>query len=158
STRILDFVQQALFVNLPRKYPDLLAEEKQIELNFIAKKDILFTEENFDKYLWSINSQRDKETQSLTDLRVETFVKVRSLLNNEHKDILGEKITFAWLVQQYTEYSNHVDLKNKGRETKYMEKKLSIYSFIVKKMFNESYNVSLNNSRSTYLYGRNAKP
>lgn len=157
STRILDFVQQALFVNLPRKYPDLLAEEKQIELNFIAKKDLPFTEENFDKYLWTINSQRDKDTQSLTDLRVETFVKVRSLINNELKDVLGEKITFSWLVQKYTEYSNHVDLKNKGRETKYMEKKLSIYSFIVKKMFNESYNVSLNNSRSSYLYGRNAK-
>jgi len=157
STRILDFVQQALFVNLPRKYPDLLAEEKQIELNFIAKKDLPFTEENFDKYLWTINSQRDKDTQSLTDLRVETFVKVRSLINNELKDILGQKITFSWLVQKYTEYSNHVDLKNKGRETKYMEKKLSIYSFIVKKMFNESYNVSLNNSRSSYLYGRNAK-
>lgn len=157
STRILDFVQQALFVNLPRKYPDLLAEEKQIELNFIAKKDLPFTEENFDKYLWTINSQRDKDTQSLTDLRVETFVKVRSLINNDIKDVLGDKITFSWLVQKYTEYSNHIDLKNKGRESKYMEKKLSIYSFIVKKMFNESYNVSLNNSRSSYLYGRNAK-
>jgi len=157
STRILDFVQQALFVNLPRKYPDLLAEEKQIEMNFITKKDIPFTEENFDRFLWSINSQRDKDTQSLTDLRVETLVKVRSLLNNETRDLNGEQITFAWLVKKYTEYSNYVDLKNKGRETKYMEKKIAIYSFVVKKMFNESYDASINVSRSSYLYGRNAK-
>lgn len=157
STRILDFVQQALFVNLPRKYPDLLAEEKQTELNFIGLRDMPFTEENFDKYLWSINSQRDKETMTLTDLRVETFVKVRSLLNNELRDIEGNILTFPRLVQKYTEYNNHIDFKNKGRETKYFERKISIYTYVVKRMFNESYISTTNSPRSKYLYGRNTK-
>jgi archaellum biogenesis ATPase FlaH len=157
STRILDFVQQALFVNLPRKYPDMLAAEKQIEMNFLAKKDIEFTENNFDKYLWSINSQRDKDTTSLTDLRVETYVKVRSLLNNNTADMSGKLMTFSDLVQKYTEYSNHVELKNKTRELKYHEKKLSIYTYIVKRMFNENYISNANSPRSLYLYGKNHK-
>ena len=157
STRILDFVQQALFVNLPRKYPDLLADEKQLEMNFITVKDIPFTDDNFDKYLWSINSQRDKETQTITDLRVETFVKVRSLLNNQTVDLNNNKVTFGYLVNKYAEYSHHIDFKNKGRDVKYMERKLSIYSFVVKRMFNENYTNNFNSPRSQYLYGKNHK-
>ncbi len=67
----------------------------------------------------------------------------------------GKILTFSDIVQKYTEYSNHVDLKNKGREAKYMEKKVSIYVFIVRRMFNESYIASIKSPRSVYLYGRN---
>ena len=153
STRILDYVQQALFVNLLRKYPDLLVEEKQMNLNFIGKRDIPFSEENFDKYLFILNGQRDKETNSIADLRVETFVKVRSLLNNLAKFANGNIITFSDLIQKYTEYANNIDIRNKGREDKYKTQKVSIYTFIVKKMFMENYVTSDSSPRSMYLYG-----
>jgi len=155
STRILDFVQQALFVNLPRKYPDLLQEEKQLELSFIGNKQIDLTEENFNKYLWSINSQPCKECANLTDLRVETFVKLRTLLNNGTKDLNGKIITFSDIIQKYTEYNNSIDLVNRGREKKYEKAKSSIYVFIVKRMFNQNWISNVNSPRSQYLYGNN---
>ena len=155
STRILDYVQQALFVNLLRKYPDLLAEEKHLQLDFIGQENIEFTEENFDKYLWSINSIGDKETTSLTDIRMETFIKLKTLLNNKTRFANGNIITFSDIVQKYSEYSHYVDTRNKGREEKYKTQKISIYIFIIKRKFNENYTTSDNSPRSVYLYGRN---
>jgi replicative DNA helicase len=158
STRILDYVQQALFVNLINKYPDLIREEKRIPLTFIKTKDIEFTETNFDKHLWSINSQRCKETEAITDLRTETFVKLRTLLNNESKYANGEIITFSSIIQKYTEYSHYVDSRLKGKDEKYIsqaDRKKSIFIFIVKKMFNENYLPSDKSDRSIYLYGNN---
>ena len=155
STRILDYVQQALFVNLLKKYPDLLAEEKHLTLDFLGIKDIEFTETNYDKHLWAINGQRDKETENITDLRIETLVKLRTLLSSGAKFSNGKPITFPDIVQKYTEYSNFIDTRNKGREDKFKTKKTSIYTFIVKKMFNESYITSDTSPRAIYLYGKN---
>jgi replicative DNA helicase len=155
STRILDYVQQALFVNLLRKYPDLLVEEKHLSLDFIGMKDIEFTETNFDKHLWNINSQPDKDTKSITDLRNETFFKIRSLLNNNSKFSNGKLITFSDIIQKYSEYNAYMDTRNKGREEKYKTVKSSIYMFIVRKEFNSNYISSTNSPRSLYLYGKN---
>jgi replicative DNA helicase len=155
STRILDYVQQALFVNLIRKYPDLLAEEKHPSLDFLGTAEIEFTEVNFDKYLWSINSQRDKETESVTDLKSETFAKLATLVLGKYKFANGDIIKFSDIIQKYSEYSGYVDTRNKGREDKYKSKKASIYTFIVRKMYNESYISSDLSPRSRYLYGKN---
>lgn len=156
STRILDYVQQAIFVNLPRKYPDLISAESQHELAFIGNDTLEFTENNFDKHLWSINSQRCKDTNAITDLRMETLIVLKQLIANGMKDSNGKLVTFPLIIQKYTEYSNYIDLNNKGRDTQYNTKKISIYIFIIKRMFNETYVMSENNSsRSLYLYGRN---
>jgi hypothetical protein len=156
STRILDYVQQALFINLVRKYPDLLAEEKHQSLDFIGMQDIEFTESNFDRYLWSINSMPDKETDKLIDLRIETFVKIRSLLNNNTKFSNGKIITFNDIIQKYTEYSNFIDTRNKGvSEERFKKTKSSIYSFIVRREFNINYITHEGSTRSLYLYGNN---
>ena len=153
STRILDYVQQALFINLLKKYPDLLAEEKHNTLNFIGLQDIPFSEANFDKYLWSINSMGDPDTDKLTDLRIETFIKLSNLLGARTKFSNGEVIKFSDIVQKYTEYNSYIDTRNKGREEKYKMKKTSIYSFIVKRQFNSTFVTSEHSPRSLYLYG-----
>jgi len=155
STRILDYVQQALFVNLLRKYPDLLSEEKHFQLNFLGAADIEFTEENFDKHLWSINSQPDKDTKSINDLRTETLFKLRSLINNNTKFSNGKVITFPDIVQKYAEYNTFIDTRNKGREEKYKSQKDSILTFIVRKQYNSNYVTSSVSPRSQYLYGNN---
>lgn len=155
STRILDYAQQALFINLVSKHKDLLAEEKHLTLDFIASDNVEFTEANFDKYLWNLNSTPDKETKSITDLRVETFMKLKSLLNNNTKFSNGKLITFTDIIQKYTEYNSYIDTRNKGREEKYKTAKSSIYMFIVRKEFNNSYISSTNSPRSMYLYGNN---
>jgi RecA-family ATPase len=157
STRILDYVQQALFVNLPSKYPDLLIEEKQIPLNFLSKKDIEYNDENFDKYLWSINPQRDKDTQSISDLRGETKIKLKSLIRSDVKSPDNKKVTFSYIVQKYTEYNNWIDIKNTGREERYKAQKSSIYTFIIRHMYNETYVTSGEGKRGRYLYGKNTK-
>ncbi len=158
STRILDYVQQALFVNLINKYPDLIREEKKVSLTFIKNKNIEFTQENFDKYLWIINEQKCRETDSVINIKYETFLKLQTLLNSEAKYSNGEKITFSSIVQKYTEYSNFVDNRNKGKDPKYIpakDNKKSILAFIVQKMFNENYVTSDKSDRSIYLYGKN---
>jgi len=154
STRIVDYVQQALFVNLIRKHPDLIAEEKHLHLDFIGNTPVEFTEANFDKYLWNINSTPDKDTKSITDLRVETFMKLKSLLNNDSKFSNGKLITFSDIIQKYAEYNAFVDTRNKGREEKYKTAKSSIYMFIVRKEFNSNYVTDTNTPRSLYLYGK----
>jgi hypothetical protein len=134
----------------------LLALEKQQSLDFIGMQDIEFTEANFDKYLWSINSMPDKETEKLIDLRIETFVKIRSLLNNETKFANGKIITFSDLIQKYREYANFIDTRNKGvSEERYKKMKSSILSFIIRREFNINYISSEGSARSIYLYGRN---
>lgn len=156
STRILDFVQQALFVNLLRKYPDILSEEKRISLDFIKNKDIEFSDENFNKYLWSINGQRCPDSEQITDLRGETLLVIRNLLENKVKDSNANVLTFSDIIKRYTEYSNFVDNRNRGREPKYLsakDRKRSIYIFIKKKMYNENFAISDNSPRSKYLYG-----
>lgn len=157
STRILDYVQQALFINLPSKYPDLVIEEKQIPLNFLGNKDIEYNDENFDKYLWKVNSQRDKDTQALVDLKGETKIKLKSLLRNNIITTDKHKVTFPFIIQKYTEYSNSVDTQNYGREERYKKQKASIYTFIVRKMYQESYIADAESRRSKYLYGNDKK-
>lgn len=155
STRIVDYVQQALYINLLRKHPDLITEEKHLSLDFIGNNPIEFTEANFDKYLWSLNSMPDKDTKSITDLRVETFMKLKSLLNNDTKFASNNKvITFADIIQKYAEYNSYVDTRNKGREEKFKTAKSSIYMFIVRKEFNANYVTDTNTPRSLYLYGK----
>lgn len=154
STRILDYVQQALFVNLLRKHPDLIAEEKHLTLDFIGNNPVEFTEANFDKHLWQINSTPDKDTKNITDLRMETFIKVKSLLNNETKFSNGKVITFSNLVQKYAEYNAFTDTRNKGREERFKTAKSSIYMFIMRKEYNANYVSDTNNPRSLYLYGK----
>jgi len=155
STRILDYAQQALFINLISKHRDLLAEEKHLSLDFIGINDLEFTEANFDKYLWSLNSMPDKETKTTTDLRIETLSKLKSLINNDTKFSNGKLITFSDVVQKYSEYNTYVDTRNKGRDEKYKEQKISILSFILRKHYNSSFISTINSTRSQYLYGNN---
>jgi len=155
STRIVDYVQQALYINLLRKHPDLIAEEKHLSLDFIGTTGVEFTEANFDKHLWTLNSTPDKDTKSITDLRVETFMKLKSLFNTDTKFASnGKVITFSDIIQKYAEYNAFVDTRNKGREEKFKTAKSSIYMFIVRKEFNANYVTDTNTPRSLYLYGK----
>ncbi len=154
STRILDYAQQALFINLIRKHPDLLADEKHLSLDFIGNKEIEFTENNFDKYLWEVNSMPDKDSKSVTDLRVETLSKLKSLINNNVKFSHGKEITFSSFVQKYTEYNSYVDNLNKSRKEGFKEAKISIYTFIIRKLYNSNFISAVNSTRSQYLYGK----
>lgn len=159
STRILDYVQQALFVNLPRKYPDLLAAEKQTELTFIGNDDLEFTEDNFRNHLFSINQSRCKDTMTgVSDLYMDTFVKLTNILNNGANDLKGKPVTFPAIIQKYTEYSNHIDLLNRSiteADQRFRKPKASILAFLSKKMYNETFvqALGINSTRSKYLYG-----
>ena len=154
STRILDYVQQALLVNLPRKHKDLVMQEKEKAKVFdIKPRTGRFDETRFLMEFWTINPKGDKNTKTITDLKKVTWDELRYVcITDKQND--GSNITVSFIIKKYLEYSAFIDDKNRDRETQFHTEKLSIYTFINTKKYNEDFSPQ-NNSRSYYLYGNN---
>jgi replicative DNA helicase len=152
STRILDYVQQALLVNLPRKYKDLVSEEKNKAEMFNSKeKTGQFDKARFTNEFWSINPKGDKNTKTITDLKDATWNELKMVCAIEtHEDEM--KIKVGWLLKKYIEYSISVDEINRNRKQEYMSEKLSIYTFLNHKKYKEDFKPQPS-SRTYYLYG-----
>jgi replicative DNA helicase len=152
STRILDYVQQAVLVNLPRKYKDLVSEEKQKAEMFNAKeKTGKFTKTRFKEEFWSINPKGDKNTKAITDLFENTWSELHFVCGSEQLED-GMPITVGYLLKKYIEYSISIDEINRNRKQEYQSEKLSIYTFLNHKKYIEDYKPKPN-SRTFYLYG-----
>lgn len=154
SSRILDYVQQAVLVNLPKKYKDLLVQEKSksVTLN-IPNEQGSFDRKRFNDEFWTINPKGDKFTKDVTDLQKATWDSLKFLCQlSKLPD--GSPIRVGFLLKKYIEYSVSVDDKNREREERFYEQKLSIYTFLEKKMYLEDYS-PVKDSRSWYLYGNN---
>ena len=152
STRILDYVQQALLINLPRKYKDLVEEEKtKSKLYSIKERTGPFDKTRFLMEFWSINPKGDKNTKSIPDLPEETWKELKYHCT-VHKKPDGESMGAGYVLKKYIEYSAYIDEKNKGRESKYLTEKMSIHTFINQRKYTEDYSPQ-KNSRSYYLYG-----
>jgi len=154
STRILDYVQQALLVNLPRKYKDLVSEElerSKIVFKKTAKGN--FSKESFIPELWNINPQGDKYTKNIIDLQETTWVELKFVCATETLSD-GNPIRAGYIIKKYSEYCLHVDELNKYRTKGFGTEKLSIYSFINSKKYKEDFSPK-KDSRSYYLYGNN---
>jgi len=152
STRILDYVQQALMLNLPRKYKDLVAEEKNKSKVYNVKpRTGKFDKTRFLMEFWTINPEGDKYTKDVTDLQTETWRELAFCIEvNKMPD--GSDMGVGYILKKYIEYSIHMDEKNRHRQTQYKEPKLSIYTFIKNKKYTEDYSPKPS-SRSYYLYG-----
>lgn len=152
STRILDYVQQAILVNLPRKYKDLVSEEKSKAELFNAKeKTGKFSKERFKNEFWTINPKGDKDTKAITDLFENTWNELKFVCGSETLDD-DMPVTVGYLLKKYIEYSISVDEKNRNRKQEYYEQKFSIYTFLNHKKFKEDYKPQPS-SRTFYLYG-----
>jgi replicative DNA helicase len=153
STRIVDYVQQAVLVNLPRKYKDLVSEEKQKAEMFNAKEiKGAFNIQRFTDEFWSINPKGDKNTKAIVDLRTTTWETLKFTCAVE-KLADGMPITVSWLIRKYIEYSISIDETNRNRKPEFASQKLSIYTFLNNKMYNEDYKPQPS-SRTFYLYGK----
>jgi len=152
STRILDYVQQAMLVNLPRKYKDLVAEEKdKIKMVHTKMAEGKFSKARFLEEFWIINPQGDKNTKGISDLQEATWGELKLCCAIEKKDN-GEPIGAVYIMRKYLEYSFYIDDINRHREAQYRSEKLSIFSFISNKKFKEDYSPK-KDSRAYYLYG-----
>jgi len=153
STRILDYVQQALLVNLPRKYKDLVYEEKdkQIIMPVLTKMD----EEAFFEHFWPLNPKGDSFTKSLADVPKATWNELLTTVRHK-KTIKGKPITAGFILKKYIEYINFINDTNADREKKFHSQKISIYQFLKKGKYNESF-APEKSSKSFYLYGGNPK-
>lgn len=154
STRILDYVQQAMLVNLPRKYKDLVAEEKDKTKIFQTKERTgKFDKTRFLMEFWSINPQGDKTTKGISDLQSATWDELKLCCAIEKKDN-GDPIGAGYILNKYLEYSFYIDDINRHRDAQYKTEKISIYSFINNKKYKEDYSPK-KDSRAYYLYGSN---
>lgn len=152
STRILDYVQQAILVNLPRKYKDLVSEEKKKSEMFNAKEATgKWTKDRFKNEFWSINPKGDKNTKSITDLFDNTWNELKFTVGSETLED-GMPLTVGYLLKKYIEYSISIDEINRNRKQEYHSEKLSIYTFLNHKKFKEDYKPQPS-SRTFYLYG-----
>lgn len=152
STRILDYIQQAAMVNLPRKYKDLVLEENdRAKLLSIKPKKGTFDFNRFKAEFWIINPQGDRFTKDLSDLTDLTWRILRETCSLETQDD-GSAIGVSFLMNKYIEYSMYVDDKNRHREEKYKEAKLSIYTFLNNKKYKEDFTPK-QTTRTYYLYG-----
>jgi replicative DNA helicase len=152
STRILDYVQQAILVNLPRKYKDLVSEEKSKAEMFVIKKiSGAFDKSRFKNEFWSINPKGDKNTKTTTDLLDTTWNELKFICGSETLED-GMPITVGYLLRKYVEYSISIDEINRNRKQEYYSEKLSIYTFLNHKKFKEDYKPQPS-TRTFYLYG-----
>jgi replicative DNA helicase len=152
STRILDYVQQCLLVNLPRKYKDLVSEEKNKAEMFNAKeKTGKFGKTRFKEEFWSINPKGDKNTKTITDLFDNTWNELSFTCGSETLED-GMPITVGYLLKKYIEYSISIDEVNRNRKQEYYSEKLSIYTFLNHKKYKEDFKPQPS-SRTYYLYG-----
>lgn len=152
STRILDYVQQAIMVNLPRKYKDLISEEKKKAEMFNMKEATGgFNKTRFKNEFWSINPKGDKNTKSITDLFDNTWNELKYVTQADTLED-GMPITVGFLMKKYIEYSVSIDETNRNRKPGYESEKLSIYTFLNHKKFKEDYKPQPS-TRTYYLYG-----
>ena len=152
STRILDYVQQAVMVNLPRRYPDLIQEEKvKGELFNWKEKKGPFDKTRFLTEFWSLNPHGDKNTRAITDLQETTWTSLKFACASETLAD-GSLITVSYLMRKYIEYSIYIEDKNRGRENQYHTEKMALYTFITNKKYVEDYKPQAT-GRTYYLYG-----
>lgn len=152
STRILDYVQQAVMVNLPRRYPDLIQEEKvKGELFNWKEKKGPFDKTRFLTEFWSLNPHGDKNTRAITDLQETTWTSLKFACASETLAD-GSLITVSYLMRKYVEYSIYIEDKNRGRENQYHTEKMALYTFITNKKYVEDYKPQAT-GRTYYLYG-----
>lgn len=151
STRILDYVQQVLLINLPRKYKDLIYEEKdrQIIMPKLTKMD----ESTFFEHFWSLNPKGDNFTRSLADVPKATWNELLTTVRYK-KTLKNKPITAGFILKKYIEYLNFINDTNIDREKKFHTQKMSIYQFLKKGKYNESF-APEKSSKSYYLYGDN---
>ena len=156
SSRILDYVQQALMVNLPRKYKDLIVEEMSKSKMFnIKPRTGRFDRTRFLMEFWSINDKGDKATKNLQNLQERTWEELKLALVVE-KMADGTEMGAGHILKRYIEYSIYIDELNRPREVKYHTEKMSIYSYIIAKKFKENYKPKPS-TRTFYLYGNDMK-
>ncbi len=154
STRILDYVQQAIMINLPRRYKDLISEERNKAKVFSFKiKEGKFNISRFEKEFWPINPEGDKNTKDIPDLLKATWDALKYAVTID-KLSDGSDIRAGYILNKYNQYFIHMEEKNRGRLSQYKSEKMCIYSFIVNKKWTEDYSPK-QNSRSYYLYGNN---
>jgi replicative DNA helicase len=149
STRILDYVQQALLVNLPRKYKDLIyaEKEKQIIMPKLTKMD----EIAFFEHFWPLNPKGDSFTKSLADVPKATWNELLTTVRHK-KTLQNKSITAGYILKKYIEYINFINDTNADREKKFHSQKMSIYQFLKKGKYNESF-APEKSSKSYFLYG-----
>lgn len=153
SQRILDYTQQALFVNLPRKYKDLMMEEKKKVVEVIKDEDMNYN--SFLENFWTLNPHGDKHTESLSDVARQTWKELIFHLKEKRK-LNRETLTVGYLMERYMQYLAYIEDMNSDRDKKYHKQRVSIFGYLKGQMYNEDYTPD-QSSRTYYLYGGNEK-
>lgn len=157
SSRILDYVQIAALVNLPRKYPDLVQQESQIhtpkDTEVVFDTDKPFDIDRFRDELWILNDKDDGTTRGVQNLFVETFNLLMDTVN-KGVNVNRERLTPKFIKDKYATYCNYINSINSGREEQYYKPKASIYQFLKRKMYYSDFSPD-KDSRQWYLYGDN---
>ena len=154
SKKIIDDANEVLLVNNPSIYPDLKYEEKEKWKQPLLVKDLELTEDNYRKQLWLLNPNGDKDTLNCNPYESGWRMVENCCTNKKTYD--GRDITIGFLRNKYMEYIAQYKKINDAREDKYKKEKWSIYSFIIKSMYNFSYDTD-KTGRDYYLYGNSSQ-
>jgi len=154
SKKIIDDANEALLVNNPSIYADLKYEEKEKWSKPELVKDIEFSIDGYKEFLWLLNPNGDKDTINFDPYESGWRVVENAITNKRTYD--GKDITMGFLRNKYVEYLNHYKKVNEQTEEKYKKPKWSVYSFVIKSMYNFSYDVD-KTGRDYYLYGNSSQ-
>ena len=153
SSRILDYVHQAILVNLPGKYHDLVKKEQSANPKPIEKSTEPFNKERFFNEFFILNDKGDGMTKSIKDLPNRTYSLLETVTRTRTK-LNGDSIGVGYLIERYRAYVNSINSTNSSRDAKYAAPKVSIYQFLDKGMYNSDYSPE-KDSTLFYLYGGN---
>lgn len=149
STRILDYVQQALLINLPRKHADLVYEEKEREIKMPQLTTM--NRDAFDDHFWSLNPKGDNFTKTLSHVADATWTELLETVRHK-KTLKNKPLTAGFILKKYIDYLNYIADINADRDKKFHAQKISIYQFLKKNKFIETFKLE-ETTRTFYLYG-----
>lgn len=150
SSRIVDYANQVMLINLPKRYPDLMDIYKRRDYKIPENIESLYLEDVVD-LLWEINSNSDWDTKNIADLKAATINEMRTQVINRTKPD-GTKMTPGYIYMQYIKYANAFDAKEELKKEEYRKDKPAILTFLQKNGIAKKYGVT-KSPRDMYLFG-----
>lgn len=150
SSRIVDYANQVILVNRPKKYKDLIELYERRCVKTPERIETMSLEEVFEM-LWAINSQDDFYSKSFSDLKAATLNEMRNQCVNKYVE--NVLISPEYIYRKYIEYSNYYNSFNDGKDDKYKKQdKQSIWTYLTKGGLQKTYKQS-KSPRDEYLFG-----
>lgn len=151
SSRIVDYANCAILVNLPRKYSDLLEMYRKRAEEIPMPKSMSLTRPDFKEYFWVLNPKGDSkwESKQIVDFEEAGYSEL-------YNACMETRLPVMEMYQRYYKYCKYIDSLNDKRDDRFKNtgaaEKVSIFYYMKKKLYDQTFSVD-KGGREYYLFG-----